>query len=630
VSTVRRGGVLEGATVLVALASVPLALVMALHAPVVTSLVGLVDGLVAAAAVSWVAVSVGLARLVVRQVRVGSLVDTGPLAWAAVRVAAVVLLVAPFLETAHGQRAPTPVATPPHVLTASAIDRVAPVTVRAPGAHRPGDGEHRCRHAPVSPVPLGTGPLLVPLAAVVRRRTRLGRRLHVGDERAVDVETALLAAPAPPTALLSDVARALAAAGRLAAPAHVILAEGEARLDGEAWRFDPSAPRRETRCFVVVLGDGHDGTHVVLVPRGAVLALGGTSWEALVGDAVRVGGATGLGRPRLAGADGLQRSLALREDDELVVCTAAPFDLDDELAQRCVVVDGASLEPLARVSDDEVRLADGRRLVRASLSPDVRALLEGAHDTTAATASPRGGDADDDVADGVVVRLLTPVPRVDGLVATLASGRERRAVELLAYLALRAGEPVTGERLRVRVLGTPSTDAASKTLFNVASGLRRALGDGPFGPRLPPAGRAGRYAVARDVRCDVTVLEARCEMASRCDVDEERMAWLRAALELVEGEPFATVLEGYDWFLAEGHLTRLQTVCEDAACELVDLALRHGLAELAGLALDRAVLVDPYSERLADAAVRVASAQASFDAIDPAERSTVPSAPATT
>lgn len=189
---------------------------------------------------------------------------------------------------------------------------------------------------------------------------------------------------------------------------------------------------------------------------------------------------------------------------------------------------------------------------------------------------------------------------------------------------------MTGERLRVRVLGSASSDAASKTLFNVASTLRRALGDGPSGPRLPPAGRLGHYSV-RDVACDVTMLAARVERARHCDDPEERMAWLRAALELIESEPFATVLSGYDWFLAEGHLSRLQVVCEDAACELVALALDRGLLALASLALDRARLVDPYAERLAAAAASIEAArQASFAAIAPAARNTVPSAPVAT
>jgi hypothetical protein len=409
----------------------------------------------------------------------------------------------------------------------------------------------------------------------------------------------------------------------------VVLADGEAVLDDGGWRYDPSAPRRDVRCLAVVLGELDGRTHVVLVPRGATLALAGAAAGALLDDALRVGGALGLGRPVRTRPADLLHALAVREDDDLVVCVGSA-GVGPELRDRCVVVELDAPDPLAVVHGDTVRTRDGRTLPACGLAASVRALLDGAFDRPFGAAERRAPSAPLDD-HGVVVRLLTAVPRVDGLYEPLEPGRERRAVELLAYLALRAGEPVTGERLRVRVLGSGAADAAAKTLFNVASGLRRALGDGRFGPRLPPAGRLGRYAVAPDVVCDVAVLEARVEQA-RCASDPEaRMAWLRGALELVEDEPFAAVLEGYDWFLAEGHLTRLQAGCEDAACDLVDLALERGLVDLARLALDRAALVDPHSERLARAAAAVAAArQASFAAMDPAARSTVPSAPAVT
>jgi DNA-binding SARP family transcriptional activator len=385
------------------------------------------------------------------------------------------------------------------------------------------------------------------------------------------------------------------------------------------------------RCLLLVLGEERGRTHVVLVPRGAVLELRGPGAATLVDDATRVGSSLGLGHPVRTSAEGLLQALAVRADDDLIVCEGVPDSIPSALRECCVVVAADGVTALAEVGDTEVRLPDGRVLERSALVPGVRALLDGFQDrpflpADAVTDAGAERQLDD---HGVVVRLLTAVPRVDGLVAPLESNRERRAVELLAYLALRAGQPVTGERLRVRVLGTKSADAAAKTLFNVASCLRRALGDGPFGPRLPAAGRAGRYAVAADVRCDVTVLASRLAQARCCEEPELKMAWLRGALELIESEPFATVLEGYDWFLAEGHLARLQTGCEEAACELVELALAHGLVELARFAIDRATLVDPHAERLADAAMRVAAArQASFDAIVPAARSTEPSAPA--
>jgi DNA-binding SARP family transcriptional activator len=416
----------------------------------------------------------------------------------------------------------------------------------------------------------------------------------------------------------------------------VVIADGIAWLDDASWHFDPGAVGLDVRCLVVVLGEHEGATHVVFAPRGAALRLAGSGAASLVADALRVAPAVGLGHPVRADPDRLLHALATRDDEDLIVAVDETVTCSTDLLGHCVLIELKSLAPHATVSQSAVTLPDGRVLSRSLLAMTVRDLLDGAHDRqyvqVAASLDDQRAHLLRPLEDhGAVVRLLTAVPRVDGLVEPLDSSRERRAVELVAYLALRAGEPVTGERLRVRVLGTTSSDAAAKTLFNVASSLRRALGDGPFGARLPPAGRLSRYAVAPDVVCDAAVLEAWVDRARASEEPDEQMAWLRAALELIEGEPFATVLEGYDWFLTEGHLTRLQAVCEDAACELVALALDEGLVDLARLAVDRALLVDPYSERLAAAAARIAAArQASFAAIDPAVRSTAPSAPVVT
>ena len=63
--------------------------------------------------------------------------------------------------------------------------------------------------------------------------------------------------------------------------------------------------------------------------------------------------------------------------------------------------------------------------------------------------------------------------------------------------------PVTGDRLRTRVLGTADADAASKPLFNTVGAARRALGAGPNGtPLLPAATRSGHYRISGAVTVD--------------------------------------------------------------------------------------------------------------------------------
>jgi DNA-binding SARP family transcriptional activator len=628
---------------------VPLALTTALRAPVEASVSVTVDALVAIAASTWAAVAWSLARTVRHALRGGSTaVEPGPIGWAAVRIASLLLLLAPFLDRGIGPSTPARAATSVSTQLApvprpdrpgeSSLPRASHAATsppqRAPDALRWAGrrGGHRRR---VEPISQATG-LLVPLAAELRRRRRLSSRVVVDDEVVIDRETALLSEAPGIGHLLVGVARTLAAAGRLTSMAHAVVLNGEAMLADGSWSFDPGAPQMDARCLVVVLGDDTDGTHVLFVPRGATLSLSGTGATSTFDDAVRVATALGTGRPVVATPSVLLDVLARRSDDEVVVCVGDAKDVPSTLSDHVVVVELDASVPFASIDDAVAYLHDGRELRRDVLSPVVRQLLDGEWDRPADRMVPTRDavPATSALRDTgtVVVRLLTAVPRVDGLAEPFEPGRERRAIELVAYLALRAGQPVTGERLRVRVLGNSSNDAAAKTLFNVASALRRSLGEGPLGQRLPPAGKLGRYLVATDVVCDVALFEARVTEARGCEVIEEKMAWLRAALELIEDEPFAAVLEGYDWFLTEGHLARLQTVCEDAACELAGLAAERGLVPLARFALERAKLIDPYSERLAAAAATLESPkrQASFEAIAPALRSTVPSAPTLT
>ena len=632
-----RIGAVEGALVLAALGCVPVALLEVLHATVVIGVESLVDALTAAAVAAWVVVVVGLARLVVLHVRGHASREPGLLGWAAVRVAALVLCVAPFLEHPASGRSPSSASVGRTVLAQPVAAHTATRLVDAEATteatiERTGTRDHRshppsrCRSGPLTPIPLGSGALLVPLAAGVRRRARLDTRVVLDDEDAVDVETvaALCARLAHPPARPASRVRSPRPGGWSTSPTSSSAA-ARRRLDDGSWQYDPAEPQREVRCLVARARRA-EGTH----PRAARAPWRDRSRSA--GPARRRWSTTrsgsrrrlGLGRPVRSGADALLQALALREDDELVVCEAGPDVPDHPLAGRCVRVVLDAVAPLAEVGAlDVAPRATGGRLERSALAPSVRELLDGVHDrpvTGAPAAAPDDRDALED--RGVVVRLLTAVPRVDGLARAARVGRERRAVELVAYLALRAGEPVTGERLRVRVLGTPSTDAAAKTLFNVAScaparARRRRRSDPGSRPRaLGPLRRRPRRRAAT----------SRCSQAQRRRVRgaatdaEEQMAWLRAALELVESEPFATVLEGYDWFLTEGHLARLQAVCEDAACELVELAARAralALATLRARARACSWTRTPSGSQSPPRAI-AAARQASFEAIAPA------------
>ncbi len=208
----------------------------------------------------------------------------------------------------------------------------------------------------------------------------------------------------------------------------------------------------------------------------------------------------------------------------------------------------------------------------------------------------------------VDVRLLTAVPRLDGLATALTPKRARRAVELVAYLALHHPEPVTSDRLRTRVLGSADADAAAKTLFNTAGVARRAMGSDVTGaPLFPPATKGSHYRISALVSTDVGRVAALVDAAHDTDDADRVIACLRAALGLVEGEPLARTLSGYSWWQAEGHEQRVAATLVDAACRLVPLATAAGHFDLATWAVAQARLVEPYSEALSRAAMQVAA-----------------------
>jgi DNA-binding SARP family transcriptional activator len=214
----------------------------------------------------------------------------------------------------------------------------------------------------------------------------------------------------------------------------------------------------------------------------------------------------------------------------------------------------------------------------------------------------------------VEVRLLTATPRLEGLRETLPPNRARRAIELVAYLALHAGDEVTSDRLRTRVLGSSDADAASKTLFNIAAAARRAMGTDPAGMTLFPAGsRTGLYRVSEGVSVDVHRAAALAAEGSATEDPDTAMALLRSALSLVEGEPLANALSGYGWWEAEGHGARAAAVLVNAACDLAALAVSAGRFELARWGLGQARMVDPYSEAVSRVAMQVAAAAGDAD-----------------
>jgi DNA-binding SARP family transcriptional activator len=93
------------------------------------------------------------------------------------------------------------------------------------------------------------------------------------------------------------------------------------------------------------------------------------------------------------------------------------------------------------------------------------------------------------------------------------------------------------------------------------------------------------------------------------------MALLREALGLVEGEPLAAALSGFSWWSIEGHQRRVSSALVSGACRLAELATDAGYFELARWALERARVVEPYSEALSRAAMVVAAGAGDTDGL---------------
>ena len=418
--------------------------------------------------------------------------------------------------------------------------------------------------------------------------------------------------------------------------------------DGAAWhvrhhRLGDVPPGHPHVPVALPVGDDEEGTWLLALEPGDVVPLLGASAAALWRSA-RAAQESWAWADSVVVAD-------TAHDPRLAVSAAAdpvtvrrvlyfghPASLPPALARRASVVtaDAVAGSDLSVLVDERAATIHPiGRVVRPHLMSEVMARnvdeVVGAAPADAAAARPgsRAGPATAaparpdpmhpsgplGIAPGAVdVRLLTMTPRLDGLCEELPPNRVRRAVELVAYLALHHPDVITGDRLRTRVLGSGDADAAAKTLFNTAHAARRAMGLDENGEPLFPAGsRTGLYQVAPAVTVDVQRATELVRLAKSCDERNLAIAAYRGALELVEGEPLANALAGYTWWEAEGHAGRIAAVLVEAACSLVALACEVELFELARAGLGRARLVAPYSEALSRAAMELAAAEGDAD-----------------
>ena len=411
--------------------------------------------------------------------------------------------------------------------------------------------------------------------------------------------------------------------------------------DGTAWHVDHGAldghddPIFPYVSVVLPVGDDAEGTWLVPLEPGDVLPILGEAAPDLLRAAQVAVSSWAWADTILVTEDPDDTALRSEAAADPVVARRVlfcgdPSALPPEAAARAAVISldpvtasdltvlvdrhGATLHPMGRVVRPHLQAAakarDIEELVTPALGEDSEPWLDR---DERRTETPAGGVSA--LAPGAVdVRLLAMTPRLDGLHEELPPNRARRAVELVAYLALHQPDVITSDRLRTRVLGSSDADAASKTLFNTAYAARRAMGPDEHGHPLFPAGtRHGLYQLSSRVTVDVQRAVA---LAAEAKVQSDpaiAIAYFRAALFLVEGEPLANALSGYAWWEAEGHAGRIAAVLVDAAGRLASLAADAGLFDLGRWGVEQARIVEPYSEALSRSAMQLAAAEGDAD-----------------
>jgi DNA-binding SARP family transcriptional activator len=394
-----------------------------------------------------------------------------------------------------------------------------------------------------------------------------------------------------------------------------------ASVDGDALATDA---RRHPVWMpaLVPIGDDAHGTYLVsLEPGGALPVTGPDAPRAL--SAMQVAAMSWPWSEQLTVTDDPARAaneaLAVTDpsvtDERLRVVFVGDATALDEATRQRVSILGATTEP----DDLAVVAADGRgtikplgisldlcRFEQSDQAEAVDELMESAARAAQDAGVPRGEGSAELMSPGPVeVRLLTAVPRIDGLVEPL-DGLARRATELVAYLALQEGRPVEGDRLRARVLGPADADAAPRTMMNLASAARRSLGlDAGGMPRLSKASNSGLYRLSPEVTTDVDRLVHMARAGVAADDTVAAVELCTAALELVEDEPLCAAGGRYAWWQAE-QAGRLANAAVDAACRLAELA-DTGATDVSASrrGIERARLLAPWDEALDRAAMTV-------------------------
>lgn len=204
----------------------------------------------------------------------------------------------------------------------------------------------------------------------------------------------------------------------------------------------------------------------------------------------------------------------------------------------------------------------------------------------------------------IEVKILGPV-EVKGAVDLTSS----KAEELIVFLATHR-KGTTADRLQEALW--PDEEPSSGRLHTTVWRARQSLGDGRAGDPLLPKLDKGRYALSPDVGLDYERFRAhvsRARLAPSSAIDE-----LRAALELVRGEPYSGTAGEYTWASIEVHA--IAQAIGDAAHWLAQLYLDADQPVEARWAAEQGLRADPYLEALYRDLMEAAAAESNLAEVE--------------
>jgi DNA-binding SARP family transcriptional activator len=179
-----------------------------------------------------------------------------------------------------------------------------------------------------------------------------------------------------------------------------------------------------------------------------------------------------------------------------------------------------------------------------------------------------------------------------------------KTTELAAYLALHTERPVAAERLRTVMwpYDPAKGDVALATVHQEVSRLRRCLGAGNF------AEAKGGYQFAGSVSSDWGEFQALVE-ASRAVDEAKSTGYLRQALSLVRGEPFAEVApRAYGWAFDEVLAASMEAAVAATAHAMAERSLATGRRADAAWAVRQGLRGAPRDELVRGDQLTVAAA----------------------